>query len=337
VTAARLRRRGAVLPLALALAPVAVPTVATAASECTTESGVLVVVDFGDGRVGSGCAPGDPASGLDAAAQAGFALSYNTAGMVCQVEGHPGQCPPSPPFDAYWSFWHGVPAGGWRYATVGAGQHDPAPGSVLGWRFGGGGQVAPAHPGTAPAPPPPPPPPAPQPSPTPAPQPTPAPAPSAGPSPSATPGPTTPGARQRPGGGGERPGRPAASGTGGSSEPSGPGAPSTAETGTTEGQAPGSTGPRGNDEAAGADDAAADAASASARPETVPTATADVAAGTATSATGDGVGGTAASARDTVSAPGAGDGPPAAAVVLGALALAGSALALWGRWRRRQA
>jgi hypothetical protein len=331
VTAARLRRRGAVLTLALALAPVAVPTVATAASECTTESGVLVVVDFGDGRVGSGCAPGDPASGLDAAAQAGFVLSYNTAGMVCQVEGHPGQCPPSPPFDAYWSFWHGVPAGGWRYATVGAGQHDPAPGSVLGWRFGGGGQVAPAHPGTAPAPPPPPPAPSPTPRPEPAPSPHASPAPTPRPLPptSAPQGPDP--ARGRTGSPGPGTSGPA---TAASGTPGQRGAPTSVADGPRADPSPEAGRDRGarEDEDTAADDAAATASS----PATVPGAGTDDDPTTAGPA-GGGASETSSSAAATRMSEVEPAGPPAGLILAGSLAVTGAGLALWRGWWRRRA
>lgn len=130
---------------------------AAAEAECTTEQGVTVVVDYGDGTVETGCAPGDPASSEQALADAGFEIARNASGMVCRINGFPEDCPSSPAFDAYWSFWRSVPdeAGdypGWDYSQVGAGVDDPPAGSLTGWRFGGRGQVPPEHPVSAPAP-----------------------------------------------------------------------------------------------------------------------------------------------------------------------------------------
>lgn len=112
------------------------------AQDCLTGAGVLVVVDFGDGEVQSGCAPGDPDSGEAAMRTAGFEITNNQSGLVCQIDAFPPDCPASPPLDAYWSYWHAElgadgSVGQWSYSSVGAGTHDPAPGTVQGWRFGG--------------------------------------------------------------------------------------------------------------------------------------------------------------------------------------------------------
>ncbi len=112
------------------------------AQECLSGAGVLVVVDFGDGEAQSRCAPGDPDSGEAAMRTAGFEITNNQAGLVCQIDAVPPDCPASPPLDAYWSYWHAElgadgSVGQWSYSTVGAGTHDPAPGTVQGWRFGG--------------------------------------------------------------------------------------------------------------------------------------------------------------------------------------------------------
>ncbi|RKT55074.1 hypothetical protein C8E97_3730 [Saccharothrix australiensis] len=125
------------------------PLPAAAAAEC---AGVTVVVDFGaaGGGVRTGCAPGDPASGLAALSAAGFGyrMAQRFAGFVCRIDNRPESdpCVNASPTDAYWSYWHAQPGGSWTYSDVGAAARDPAPGSVEGWAFGAGAQPAAAPP-----------------------------------------------------------------------------------------------------------------------------------------------------------------------------------------------
>jgi hypothetical protein len=108
------------------------------ASDC---AGVKVVVDFSafGGGVQTGCAAGDPATGLAALTGAGFTYSFvpRQPGFVCRINSLPNPCT-MPTTSAYWSYWHATPGGTWTYGTSGAGAHDPAPGSVEGWAFGAG-------------------------------------------------------------------------------------------------------------------------------------------------------------------------------------------------------
>ncbi|WP_309110901.1 hypothetical protein [Saccharothrix sp.] len=140
--------------VALGLALLGAPAPASAAG-C---SGVTVVVDFGSlgGGVRTGCAPGDPASGLAALGGAGFAfdLASRQPGFVCRINGAPASdpCVNAAPNTAYWSYWHGAPGGSWSYSSAGASGYDPAPGSVEGWAFGAGGQPGIAPPAPAPQP-----------------------------------------------------------------------------------------------------------------------------------------------------------------------------------------
>ncbi|MFD1152636.1 hypothetical protein, partial [Saccharothrix hoggarensis] len=129
---------------------VGVPPVARAA-DC---AGVTVVVDFGSlgGGVRTGCAAGDPASGLAALNAAGFGYTSTARqpGFICRINGVPGDDPcvnASPP-TAYWGYWHARPGGSWVYSDTSAGSHDPAPGTVEGWAFGSGQQpgIAPPAP-----------------------------------------------------------------------------------------------------------------------------------------------------------------------------------------------
>ncbi|MFI9813508.1 hypothetical protein [Saccharothrix variisporea] len=141
--------------VALGMVLLGAPVAASAASEC---SGVTVVVDFGSlgGGVRTGCAGGDPGSGLAALGGAGFAfdLASRQPGFVCRINGAPASdpCVNAAPNTAYWSYWHGTPGGSWSYSSAGASGYDPAPGSVEGWAFGAGGQPGIAPPAPAPQP-----------------------------------------------------------------------------------------------------------------------------------------------------------------------------------------
>ncbi|MEJ2856215.1 MULTISPECIES: hypothetical protein [unclassified Saccharothrix] len=141
--------------LALGLVLLGAPVPASAASEC---AGVTVVVDFGSlgGGVRTGCAGGDPGSGLAALGGAGFAfdLASRQPGFVCRINGVPTSdpCFNAAPNTAYWSYWHGTAGGSWSYSSAGASAYDPAPGSVEGWAFGAGGQPGIAPPAPAPQP-----------------------------------------------------------------------------------------------------------------------------------------------------------------------------------------
>lgn len=130
------------------------------ADTCGTAAGVSVVVDFGGlgGGVQTGCAPGDPTSGLAALQSAGFGYSFvpNRPGFVCRVNSLPDPCNGAPAH-AYWSYWYAPAGGTWTYSNLGAASRDPAPGSAEGWAFGDGDppgvpppQAAP--PGPAPTP-----------------------------------------------------------------------------------------------------------------------------------------------------------------------------------------
>ncbi|MCC6618217.1 MAG: hypothetical protein IT341_04155 [Chloroflexi bacterium] len=144
------------------------PVGAWSQGACPTSNGVTVVVDFG--VLGSGvttrCVPQTPASGLEALATAGFAVTPVTTlpGFVCRIDGLPGPdaeaCVSTPPAGAHWSYWTADRGGPWQYSPVGAAASRPIAGRVEGWRFATGGTVQ------APSVPPPPSPPTPSPRPT---------------------------------------------------------------------------------------------------------------------------------------------------------------------------
>lgn len=115
-----------------------VVTFEASAADC---AGVQVVVDFTalGGGVQTGCAAGDPNTGIKALTDASFTYSYvpRQPGFVCRINLLPNPCT-APTTSAYWSYWHATPGGTWTYSTSGAGSHNPEPGTVEGWSFGAG-------------------------------------------------------------------------------------------------------------------------------------------------------------------------------------------------------
>ncbi len=137
---------------ALALAGLVVAAAPASAAACSGSEGVTVVVDTG-GSTSTKCASGNPSSALKALASAGFGVDYPQqfpGSVVCRINGHPTSdpCVRMPPGDAYWAFFHAERGGSWVYSSNGVATYDPAPGSVVGFRFGSGQQpgIAPPAP-----------------------------------------------------------------------------------------------------------------------------------------------------------------------------------------------
>jgi len=145
VTPSRAQRR----PLAAALLAAAVGLTVQAggvAPAAAAEGCVGVVVDARllGGGVRTGCASGDPRSGLDALTRAGFSYTFvpRQPGLVCQVDGLP-ECSRTTA-TTYWSYWHRAPGSSrWAYSTEGAASYDPKPGSLEAWVWQDGGRVEP--------------------------------------------------------------------------------------------------------------------------------------------------------------------------------------------------
>ena len=133
-------RSGTVRRLAAALAATALAGLgllagpaapAGAAQPCV---GVVVDARLLGGGVSTGCAEGDPDSGLEALTMAGYSYAFvpRQPGLVCQVDGAP-ECSRTST-DTYWSYWYRAKGSStWVYASQGAGSHDPAPGSTEAW------------------------------------------------------------------------------------------------------------------------------------------------------------------------------------------------------------
>ncbi len=154
------RLAGAAAASGLALAGLVVAAAPASAAACSGSSGVTVVVDTG-GSISTRCASGDPGSALGALKAAGFSVEYPQqfpGSVVCRINGYPGSdpCVRMPPSSAYWAFFHAKRGGSWVYSSNGVASYNPAPGSVVGFRFGSGqkpGIAPPAAPKTsAPAP-----------------------------------------------------------------------------------------------------------------------------------------------------------------------------------------
>jgi hypothetical protein len=153
------RAAGVILAAALAVAfDAAAATSASAAAmpmgDCTTTSGVVVVVDFAHwgGPVLRSCGS-TPTTGYALLNQGGWQTAgteHDGPGFICRI-GYAGYdagtefpspaqqpCVQTPPAGAYWAFWVAGPGqASWSYSSLGPMGTDPQPGSVELWIFGG--------------------------------------------------------------------------------------------------------------------------------------------------------------------------------------------------------
>lgn len=143
-----------------------VPAVPAQAAACAGTTGVTVVVDFGPlgGGVQTRCAPGDPATGVEALKQAGFTVAGTQRwgpAFVCRIDNKPGadteSCVDTPPAAAHWGYSYASRGGHWTMSEKGPMARKPPQGSVEGWAFGAGitpsvaPPAAPVPPAPAPA------------------------------------------------------------------------------------------------------------------------------------------------------------------------------------------
>ncbi len=106
--------------------------------------GVIVDARLLGGDVRTGCAVGDPDSGLEALTKAGFGYAFvpRQPGLVCQIDRAP-ECTRTTT-TTYWSYWYRAKGSQtWVYSSAGAASHDPAPGSTEAWVWQEGGRKAP--------------------------------------------------------------------------------------------------------------------------------------------------------------------------------------------------
>jgi hypothetical protein len=96
------------------------------------------------GSLRTGCATGDPRSGLAALTGAGFTYAFvpRQPGQVCQIDGLP-ECSRNGG-DTYWSYWHRTKGTHtWVYSGEGAATYDPEPGDTEAWVWQEGGKRPP--------------------------------------------------------------------------------------------------------------------------------------------------------------------------------------------------
>jgi MYXO-CTERM domain-containing protein len=121
------------------------PAAADPIGDCSTTTGVIVVVDFAPwgGNIERGC-DATLTTGYDALHRAGFTTagdSYDGPGFICRIDDEPApaeqSCATTPPAGAYWSYWHAdVGQDTWSYSQSGAMSYRPPAGSVDAWVFG---------------------------------------------------------------------------------------------------------------------------------------------------------------------------------------------------------
>jgi hypothetical protein len=134
----------ALATLAVASATLAFGAVQAGPASAATGPCVAVVVDFRHlgGQVQTGCAQGDPSSGLKALGLAGFAYRPRPDGLICQIDSRPA-CTDTTS-SKYWSYWYRAAGSSrWVYASEGPGTHNPKPGSTEGWVWQDGGRTPP--------------------------------------------------------------------------------------------------------------------------------------------------------------------------------------------------
>lgn len=112
---------------------------------CSSDAGVVVVVDFTrlGGHLERACAP-DPMSAYQALGTAGFTTagdSLSGDAFVCRIDGLPDPtqtpCTSTPPASAFWTFWYArASTTSWHYSSVGAMTSHPTGGTIDAWVFG---------------------------------------------------------------------------------------------------------------------------------------------------------------------------------------------------------
>ena len=130
---------GSAVALALVLGPTAPVPAAAATRPCV---GMIVDGRLAGGSLRTGCATGDPRSGLAALTAAGFSYAFvpRQPGQVCQIDGLP-ECSRNGS-DTYWSYWHrakGIHR--WVYSGEGAGDLRPGARRHRGLGLAGGRQA----------------------------------------------------------------------------------------------------------------------------------------------------------------------------------------------------
>ena len=135
----------ALATLAVAGATLVLGAAAQVGSASASTNCVAVIVDFRllGGSVQTGCALGDPSTGLQALTKAGFRFTPRPRdGLICQINARPACADTTT--TKYWSYWYrGAGSSSWVYASEGPATHNPKPGSTEGWVWQDGGRTPP--------------------------------------------------------------------------------------------------------------------------------------------------------------------------------------------------
>ena len=150
---ARPRGLGRVLAVVAFLAVAApAPAVLSGTAACAaTPRHAALVIDTGSRELSYCVAIPGTIDGIElirlANRQYGLQYALGFGGeAVCQLAGvgvTGGDC--FADFPRFWGYWHGAPAGGWSWSSVGAGSVSVSPGDVEGWSWGTG-QDGSSHP-----------------------------------------------------------------------------------------------------------------------------------------------------------------------------------------------
>jgi hypothetical protein len=114
-----------------------------ACAEAQSATNVALVIDFGSlagspGGVRRQCVVAAPgADGIAVLQGGGHSMRFNSAGLLCAIDGYPGgtDCGVRTASGyRYWAYFTGT-ATGWQYMSVGPGFRKADPGRVEGWHF----------------------------------------------------------------------------------------------------------------------------------------------------------------------------------------------------------
>lgn len=147
----------ALLALAGALASPSAAHASVTDGQCSTATGVTLVVDYqelGGGRVVKCVEDVEPGTSalrlLRLAGMTSDGTIDDGPGFVCRINGRPGPnealpltadpnyreaCTSTPPEEAFWGYWHATNGGSWTFSNWGAGNREVVPGGYEGFSF----------------------------------------------------------------------------------------------------------------------------------------------------------------------------------------------------------
>lgn len=115
------------------------PTAAHAAPDdpraaCLAEGKVWVYAIYEDSQVVADTCVSKFSTGTEALESAGVKLTQDSKGFICSMSGHPATCPKT--FNGqYWAYYQSKNGRSYTYATTGADQSHPQPGTIEAWCY----------------------------------------------------------------------------------------------------------------------------------------------------------------------------------------------------------